>query len=55
MNIVVTGATSFLGAALCKELVSRGIRFTQWCVPAPTTVRYWKNWENDSISYNFRI
>ena len=24
MNIVVTGATSFLGAALCKELVSRG-------------------------------
>ena len=45
MNIVVTGATSFLGAALCKELVSRGHQVYAVVRPGSSNRRYWKNWK----------
>ena len=48
MNIVVTGATSFLGAALCKELVSRGHQVYAVVRPGSNNRQVLKKLENDS-------
>ena len=48
MNIVVTGATSFLGAALCKELVSRGHQVYAVVRPGSNNRQVLEKLENDS-------
>ena len=48
MNIVVTGATSFLGAALCKELVSRGHQVYAVVRPGSSNRQVLEKLENDS-------
>ena len=54
MNIVVTGATSFLGAALCKELVSREHQVYAVVRPGSNNRQVLEKLENDSHFPKFR-